>query len=213
MTLPDHIKTAIEHYVPTLEGGDWAPISRRCDVAALVLETKPKVVVEIGTFGGAGALPIAFALRDNNDGGRIYCIDPWRLEYAVEGEWADNQKWWTENINIDEIHTRCIHAVWAHQLDPWLVVIRAASQHCYQLFPEIDFLIIDGNHSEVASLRDAELYVPRVRPGGYILLDDSDWVTKQGDALINSTKKAILFTEASSDLLTELGNMRIYKKR
>lgn len=213
MSLPDHIKSAIETYVPTLEGGDWADIGRRCEVAQLVIESKPKVVVEIGTFGGAGAIPIAFALRENNDGGRLYCIDPYRVEYAVEGEWTDNQKWWQNNIDIDAIHTKCVHAIWSHNIDNWIVMIRAASQHVYQLFPKIDFLVIDGNHSEVASLRDAELYAPRVVSGGLILCDDADWQAPKDGQLVNTTKKALQFVEASSDLVKEIGNMRIYRKR
>lgn len=214
MSLPDHLKLAIETYVPPLEGGDWADLGRRCDIAELVIENKPKVVVEIGTFGGAGALPIAFALRENNDGGKLFCLDPWRVDYAIEGEWKDNQDWWTKNIVLDDIHQKCMHAIWAHNIDNWLVVIRAASQHVHQLFPEIDMLIIDGNHSEVASLRDAELYAPKVVSGGLILADDCDWNVKIDETTqINSTAKAMKFIEVSSDLVKQIGNMRIYRKR
>lgn len=214
MSLPSHLRAAIETYVPALEGGDWAELGRRCDVAELVIDTKPKVVVEIGTFGGAGAIPIAFALRQNNNGGKIYCIDPYRSEYAVEGEWEDNQKWWTQNVNLHEIHRKCMVAIWSHNIDEWIVVIRAASQHCWELFLSgIDILVIDGNHSEVASLRDAKLYVPRVRSGGYIVADDVDWQTRVGEEFVQSTKKAMQFIEESCDIVKQSGNMRFYKKR
>lgn len=213
MKLPDHIKTAIETYVPALDGGDWAALERRCEVAEIIYAAKPKVVVEIGTFGGAGALPIAFALRENNNGGKLFCIDPWRVDYAVEGEWSANADWYKNNINIHEIHRKCMEAIWSHNVDDWLVVIRAASQHVFKLFPRIDVLIIDGCHSEVASFRDARLYVPNVVRGGWVLMDDTDWIVKEGEKTIQSTAKAMQFIEQSCDLVKQSGNMRFYKKR
>lgn len=211
MSLPKHISDAIHEYLPPLDG--WTEPDKACEMAELILEHKPKVVVEIGTFGGRSAIAQAFALRQNNDGGRIYCIDPWRLEYSLEGESSDNRKWWTQNINIDEIHTKCMHAIWQHNLDDWLVVIRAASQHVYQLFPEIDLLLIDGNHSEVASLRDAQLYLPRVSPNGLIWLDDTDWIVADEGKVLASTKKAVELIETQCALVKDMGKHRLYQKR
>lgn len=213
MNLPNHIVDAINKYVPALDGHNWAEPERRCEMAALVYEIKPQVVVEIGTFGGASAIPIAFALRESNNGGKIYCIDPWKLEYAMEGEWEANQDWYKNNIDIDDIHKKFMHAAWSHNLDNWLVVIRAASQHCYELFPKIDVLSLDGNHSEVASLRDATLYVPRVVSGGYVLVDDQDWGVKQGDKMVPSLQKALDFIKERCDLVKQSGNMGFYRKR
>lgn len=211
MKLPKFMRAAIEEYIPPLDG--WTLPDRACEMAELVLETKPQVVVEIGTFGGRSAIAMAFALRQNNNGGHIYCIDPWRLEHAIEGEWDENQKWWQKNIDIHEIHRKCMVAIWGHNIEDWLVVIRSASQYCHQLFPSIDLLLIDGNHSEVASLRDAQLYVPKIAKGGYCLMDDADWQVKEGDTFVPSTKKAMQFIEESCDLVRQSGNMRIYKKR
>lgn len=211
--IPNFLREAIAHYVPALEGGEWGDPMRAYELADIVLEARPKVVVEIGTFGGAGSLPMAFALRQNNNGGKLYCIDPWRLSYAQEGEWEDNKKWWAENIRLSEIHQKCMEAFWAHNLDEWLVVIRAASQHCHQLFSEVGVLLVDGNHSEEASLRDVHLYVPKVIKGGFIFADDSRWEIKMGDQVIQSTAKAMAFIEESCDLIKEIGDMRLYKKR
>lgn len=208
--LPKHIRAAIEEYIPPLEG--WTEPARACEMAELVIDTRPQVVVEIGTFGGRSAIAQAFALRQNNQG-VIYCIDPWRLEYAVEGEWSDNAKWWQENINIEEVHRKCMQAIWAHNLDPWMVVIRAASQYCHQLFPAINVLLVDGNHSEVASLRDVQLYVPHVVSGGHIWADDTDWQIRDGEKVIQSTQKAVEFIEQSCEQMKQIGNMRLYRKR
>lgn len=211
MSLPQHIRDAIHHYIPSLEG--WTEPERACEMAELIYDTKPKIVVEIGTFGGRSAIAQAFALRENNNGGKLYCIDPWRVEYALEGEWKANQDWYKHNIDIHEIHRKCIEAIWGHKIDDWLVVIRSASQYVHELFPAIDVLFIDGNHSEVASLRDSQLYVPRVTIGGYVLIDDTDWEVREGDSVIKSTEKAVRFIEEQCELVKQIGNMRVYRKR
>lgn len=211
MSLPKHIVDAIETYIPPLEG--WSRPDRCCEMAELVIDIKPKVVCEIGVFGGRGTIAQGFALRENSNQGHIYGIDPWKLEYAIEGEWSENQNWWRNNIDLDDIHKRCMHAIWAHNLDQWVTIIRAASQHCFKLFPRIDILTIDGSHTEEASFRDARLYVPNVVSGGYIWADDADWQIKEGDKVIQSTQKAMRYIEESCDLVKQIGNMRLYKKR
>ena len=37
---------------------------------------------------------------------------------------------------------------------------------------KIDFLHIDGNYSTVTALKDVELYLPKVKKGGYILFSN-----------------------------------------
>lgn len=209
--LPNYIRDAIHNYLPPLDG--WTEPDRACEMAELVCQIKPKVIVEIGTFGGRSAIAMAFALRHVNKGGKIYCLDPWRLDYAKEGEWKDNQEWYEKNVDLHVIHRTCMEAIWSHNIDEWLVVIRAASQHCADLFPQIDLLLVDGNHSEIASYRDVELYVPRVRKGGFILMDDLDWSVPVDGQPVNSTRKAADFIKSNCDVVRQLGNMGIYRKR
>jgi predicted O-methyltransferase YrrM len=209
--LPAHIRDAIFAYLPPLEG--WCEPERACELAELIIDNKPLTVVELGTFGGRSAIAQAFALRENNNGGKIYCVDPWRVEYALEGEWKDNQDWYKNNIDINAIHQKCMEAIWQHNLDQWLVVIRAASQNCYELFRNINILFIDGNHSEVASLRDAQLYVPNVVSGGYVWADDVDWEVREGDRVIQSTRKMLQYIEESCDPVKQIDNLRLYRKR
>ena len=45
---------------------------------------RPKVIVELGIFGGRSLLPQALQLRDNGDGGIIYGIDPWTKAAALD---------------------------------------------------------------------------------------------------------------------------------
>lgn len=170
---PDHIQKAIFEYVPSLHG--WLLPERGCEMADAIFETKPRICVELGVFGGRSLISQAFALRELNSG-IVAGIDPWRIEDALDGEKDEsNRNWWTRNIDIEAIHRSTMKAVWDHRIEPWCAVIRSASQHAAPLFGAIDMLFIDANHSEVASMRDVEMWVPKVRPGGYVFADDYDW--------------------------------------
>lgn len=49
-----------------------------------------------------------------------------------------------------------------------------------------DFLLIDGSHRYHHVLRDIQLYVPKVRPGGTVLMHDFTWHTdeEEGENLV-----------------------------
>jgi len=200
--IPEHLLAAIQTYIPPL--GQWLDLSRAHYMVELILENKPEVCVEIGSFRGQSLITQAFAIRENNFG-KIYAIDPWKVEFAVEGSNApENDEWWAKAIDLNAIHTECMSHVWEHHLDPWVVVIRSASQHVHQLFPQIDHLYIDGCHSEVASCRDVDLYVPQVRAEGIVMMDDADWPT---------TQEALRSISEYCELTKDFGNLKVYRKR
>jgi predicted O-methyltransferase YrrM len=43
----------------------------------LVLELKPKKIIEFGTLNGYSAISMAMALQELNNGGKITCYDLW----------------------------------------------------------------------------------------------------------------------------------------
>jgi len=90
---PQPILDAIRSVVPALPG--WITAERGCELADAVLETKPRLCVELGVFGGRSLISQAFALRHLNCG-VIAGVDPWRKEDALEGENLANQQWWSK---------------------------------------------------------------------------------------------------------------------
>lgn len=197
----DELKKTIAEVVPTMEG--WCSEEKARAMAELILREKPLVVVEIGVFGGRSLVPQALALRENGKG-VIYGIDPWKLDSALEGEnGKSNDDWWKNNVNLHEIHQLCVEAIWRQKLDEWCVLVRTPSQACHALFPMIDVLHIDGNHSEVASCRDVLIYAPKVKTGGYIWFDDVDWAT---------TGRAVQLLEQSAEKVSQVGSCSLYRK-
>ncbi len=205
MSLPKHIREAVEHYIPHMEG--WTEVERACEMAEKIIESKAKVSVDIGVFAGRSTIAQGFAARELGDS-IVYGIDNWNPGAAADN---DDQKegveWWEKKSNLETIHQLAMRSIWDHRLEPWVTIIRAKSEHVHQLFPVIDFLNIDGGHSEATSCRDVHLYLPKVRSGGYVFMDDTGWP---------STQRAIRMIEEQCDLVntvTAKTESRTYKKR
>lgn len=196
------IKEQILKEIPTLQG--WVSAERGIEMAELIIKHRPLICVELGVFGGRSLIAQALALKQNGIG-QIYGIDPWKTEAALEGESKPNQEWWSKNVDLHEIHRGTMEAIWRLGLDEWAVVIRAKSQDAADLFVTgIDYLFIDGNHSEIASVRDVNTYLPKVTSEGIIIFDDADWP---------STQKALQLLNAECDLIKDSVTYRIYQKR
>jgi cephalosporin hydroxylase len=206
--VPIELKTLVEHALtldPTqkhlLEG--WTTPARGMEMAELVLRTRPNTIVQIGVFGGRSLIAQAMALRHNGKG-KIYGIDPWKVDAALEGENPDNKSWWSK-VDLEAIHRGAMRAIWEYGLDDWVVILRARSEHSVKLFAGgIDILEIDGNHSEVASCRDVNLYAPMLNQGAYVHFDDADWP---------STQKALELLENWCTLEKDSGHTRLYRRR
>ncbi len=205
MTLPKHIEEAIHHYIPKMEG--WSEPERCCEMAERILEIKAQVCVDIGVFGARSTVAQGFAARELGTS-RVYGIDTWNPGAAADNDdHKEGVEWWEKNSNLETIHQLAMRTIWDHRLEPWVTIIRAKSENVHQLFPTIDFLNIDGGHSETASCRDVHLYLPKVRKGGYVFMDDTAWPT---------TQRAVSMIEEQCDLVntvTAKTESRTYKKR
>lgn len=199
--IPKHIEDAIYNYIPHMQG--WSTPERCKEMAERILETQATICVDIGVFAGRSTISMGFAARELGTS-HVYGIDPWKIDSAVEGDNVEeNAKWWKERANLEQMHWETMQMIWSHRLDPWVTIIRNASQYVHQLFPFIDFLNVDGCHTEVASCRDIELYLPRLKKGGYLMFDDSDW---------QSTQKALSMIEEKCELISDNGKARTYRK-
>ena len=203
--LPKHIEDAIQNYLPHMQG--WTTPERGCEMASRILETQAEIIVDIGVFAGRSTISQGFAARELRTS-MVFGVDPWKIDAQIEGDSVnENAQWWKEKVNLEQMHREAMIAIWAHRLDQWVTIIRNASQYVVQLFPEIHFLNIDGSHTELASCRDVNLYVPRVKSGGYVMFDDCDWPT---------TQPALRLIEESCDLVKKMegaNEARVYRKR
>ena len=126
----------------------------------IVRNYKPKVVVELGTHMGLSALAMGIALRELNEGGRLFAIDTWEGDEQA-GHYGDSV--------YQQFRSRSSQL----RLDEIMVPLRMTFDEAREKVARpIDLLHIDGLHTWDAVKHDFETYRPLVAPGGLVLFHD-----------------------------------------
>jgi len=129
------------------------------------------VAVEIGVYGGKSIFPAAMEFKRHGKG-VIHAIDPWSNEEAIKGYDGVNAEYWS-NIPLNSIYDIFIRTIEETETAKYIDVVRNTSDGAPD-YGEIDFLYIDGQHTEQA-LKDAEKYASKVKVNGYCYCDDVGW--------------------------------------
>jgi hypothetical protein len=203
----EFLKDQVCNLLPSLEG--WCSKEKALAFIDLVLEVKPKLCVEIGVFGGASLFPVASTLK-YLDQGIVVGIDPWERSECLKCfdpiKEQNDFKWWSR-LDFDYVFDSYRSMIKRYGLDDFCVTVRSTSERAAICFDaNIDILYIDGGSSEVVSVKDVLLYLPHVRAGGYIWINDAIWPKRQN---------AIDLLSERCDFVKEIdqGNCLLFKKR
>lgn len=159
----------IEQNVPRMNG--WATVEKASTLAALVVATRPKLIVEIGTYAGRSAIPMALALKQNG-GGKLIGIDPYDPVASSENENESNADWW-KKLDHNAIMNEFLGYIKTFGLQDYVTLERKRSNDVKP--PQaIDIFHCDGSHAEQA-LVDVKRFAPSVNVGGFVILDDLHW--------------------------------------
>lgn len=162
----------IDELIPTLHG--WASVEKAVSLASYTLAVKPKVCVEIGTWGGRSAVPILLALKEVGSG-KLTCIDPWSPDESTKGQTTEiDKEWWGSVANHELVYQHFQYTVDKFGLRPYCETQRISSEEAHAP-PIIDLCHIDGNHGPQA-YTDTVKFASNVRQWGICVLDDLDWV-------------------------------------
>ena len=163
----------LEHKIFEYVKNSWCSENKAKLLFELMVLTKPQVSVEIGAFTGSSTLPFLAALKYIGSG-KAYVIDAWSTEEAIRGLPKEdvNTIWW-ETLNMQAVQNHFMHMLTSWSLHPYCEVLHMTSQQAANQIPFIDFLHLDGNFSEAGALQDSEVYLPKVKSGGYILLSNT----------------------------------------
>ena len=178
----------VKNILPSIHG--WCSYEKAAKFVEIITEQKPQLCVEIGVFGGSSLIPQALALKPHS--GVIIGIDPWKNDAALESMIDESNKEWWGNLNLEDIYEHCKNNVTKYKVESNCQLMRDKSETVVSNFHDqsIDLLHIDGNHSEDLSYKDAVLYLPKVKTGGFIFFDDIYWT--EGDNYA-TTRKAITY--------------------
>jgi predicted O-methyltransferase YrrM len=121
--------------------------------------------VEIGSYKGKSSAFMAVEIANSGKKIRFECIDPMELNI---GSWTCNPD---EQIGYSEegFHNRLAAVKDYYKLH------KMTSNDASKLYADgsIDFLMIDGDHSYEAVKQDIANYLPKMRSGGLMVLDDA----------------------------------------
>jgi len=202
----EKLKLEVTSNLPTLEG--WCSIEKALHFIDLVIETKPAVCVELGAFGGKSVYPVAAALRLIGEG-IVIAVDPWDrfecIKYYDPVKDEASLRWWGK-LNIDFIYSSFLHMLQRFNLEGYVETLRKTSEEAEPEIEEIDIIHMDGNHSKLVSSLDVILYLPKVKKGGYIWMNDATWADRL---------EAVQLLKEACDVVKAIdnGNCILFRKR
>lgn len=194
----------IAKIVPTLEG--WCPVEKALIMATIIVVKRPKTVVELGIFGGRSIIPMAMAMKALSCG-NVYGIDPWSKEAALEGTNAkENEEWWSKTVDLEQVYKNFAMKVIQMDLTEVLFWHRMKSEQAVRNFADnsIELLHCDSNHSEEVSLKEIDMWTPKLKVGAAWVADDTDWATM-------SRAKEYILTKGF-ELKKDYGKWCVYEK-
>lgn len=165
--------------VPVDEGGG-SSLLKALLASDLVMEDGLSEVLEVGVWHGRFLLPLSMVLAAL-DRGRATGIDPYAAAPAVQYDSHDrggiDLEQWPESIDWSAVYDGVVSTAARFGIAKRMRILRLTStEAAAEIEPgSIDLLHIDGNHDEARVEEDLSLYLPKVRTGGYVFLDDCSW--------------------------------------
>ncbi len=189
----------------------------RCDetkgslIKDLVIETNAQLCVEIGVFKGASLMYFAEALEITK--GKVIGIDPYSIG-ALINDIPDKklskhfyEVLFKDQIVLDNLYHSVLNVINKNKLENIILLVRDKSEDYYTNIEKesIDILHIDGNPDEEFVTKDIQFYLPLVKKGGYIIMDDITW-----PGIINSIKNHL---NNDTILIKSYSDFAVYKKK
>lgn len=184
------MKRTIERVVRETMG--WCGLEKAEHLALLALDSHPALIVEIGVFGGKSLIPLALAAKQY--GGKVVGIDPWLAGAALEGTNSEaNDKWWAA-LNYEQIFSSFVQALHNFEVADTVRVMRMMDVDALPEFADnsIGILHVDGNHSPEVSRRYIEQWGSKVKSGGYLIMDDTDWPSQAETVKLIESRYALI---------------------
>lgn len=153
----------------------WCSEEKAKRFIQIILFTKPKLAVDIGTFTGSSFIPIALAMKEVD--GIAYAIDAWDRKVALEEMKSPDGLLWWGNLDFNMICKEIKRKVDSLNLGEHAILIKDRSENISDSFSDesIGLLHLDGSHGNDGAMRDAALYATKVCKGGYVVVNDATW--------------------------------------
>ena len=171
------LRDRLKDVVTRLPG--WCAEEKALWMADHIVEREYKTATELGVYAGRSIFPIALAIAANQ-GHAVYAVDAWDNAVATSAPISERDDIWWEGVDLVNIKSQFLRETISQNLVSLIKIIELPSAEACQTVSRligkgIDFLHIDGAHSETQALADVENWSELVVSGGMIVLDDIDW--------------------------------------
>lgn len=176
----------MEHYYQNLPG--WAAFG---ELYIAMVEKAPQEAqfVEVGSWLGRSAALMGVEILNSGKAINFVCVDPWQ----------DGGPDLKDTKYFKDLKVQNVYSTFLRNIEPVRHVItplRMNSLDAAAKFAdgEIDFLMLDGDHSYEAISADIEAWLPKMKPGGVMAGDDYLWpgVTKAADEQFGERLKPVI---------------------
>jgi len=188
-TINEKIYESLELLPEDLQGwGGTAPIFEQ-----LIIEVKPKIIVEVGTWKGQSAITMANAVKRHKLDTKIYCIDTWlgALEFWGSLKHTKERDLMLKN-GYPQIYYQFLSNVVHNQAQDIITPFPSTSTIGYNFLKsnkvKPDLIYIDASHDEADVYLDICNYYELLDKGGILFGDDyTTWAGVK--AAVNNFKK------------------------
>lgn len=159
----------------------WCTEIKATRLYKLIKDTDSKLTIELGVFGGRSFIPMAIAHKEKGSG-FVIGIDAWKASVATEGTNSpENDKYWRETVNYKYIYDQCQLAIYSNGLEDFCDTLRMKSQTAGLLMADniVDVIHQDSGHNTEVITAELEIWIPKLKVGGYWVADDCDWRESQ----------------------------------
>lgn len=196
-------KINLNPIINSLQG--WCTEIKAQRLYDLIIESDSKITIELGAYGGRSLIPMALAHKEKGSG---FCIgvDAWHKNACLGGNNSPaNDEWWSK-VNFEQIHNELTRTIDKYELNDYCGTLRLRSQTVGLMTADniIDVLHQDSAHNIQTIIAELDLWIPKLKMGGYWVADDTDWVeAKEGYAKL---------PEYGMELIEDYTSWQIWKK-
>lgn len=137
----------------------------------LVVDTKPSIVVEMGVYGGKSLCSLAAASLVHPC--RVIAVDAW--DRSVMSNVLTPPEW--DQAHLDMVYKDFTDAFEFAELNGTFTLMKLPSVPASVKFgpSSIDIFHLDGSHAEEDCLADYFVWAPKIKSGGYLIIDDANF--------------------------------------
>jgi hypothetical protein len=179
-------------------------------MASLIVGNEMSLAVEIGVYRGRSLVPQALAFQAIGSG-RVVGVDPYSATEALQNDDHEIPREQFEKFSMgadwEGIYAETSDRLVRLGVREHSELLRMTSSEAAATFADgsIDMLHVDGNHDLAPVLDDLKRYLPKMKRGGYLVMDDASWraIRPAMDLLDESLERIMVLDDRG---LFEFGN-------